>query len=167
MHASREYDRGATGLARMRSALLLAACAGCAAHRVPAAHTPGAQALDDAAARQHAHAFFASVDRRDKDGLGRLVTSGFVLFEDGSARASAWLSRNWAESNARGRPPRTRTCTDERVHRSEAAVVYLAECTEHDPPFDGKPAQVWKGYNTVVFVADGGAWRTAMRCGRS
>jgi SAM-dependent methyltransferase len=162
-----EYDRGATGLEGMRGTLLLAACAGCAAHPAPAAHTPAAhrpeaQALDDAAARQRAHAFFDSVDRRDKDRFRRLITSGFVLFEDGSARPAAKLSRWWAESNARGKPPRTRTCTDEAVHRSATAVVYVADCKEHDPRFGDRPAQDWKGYNTVVLVPDRGAWRVAL-----
>ncbi len=122
---------------------LVAACAPKpAAAPPPAAPTPTSApaptpappaTLDDAAAIAHAHAFFDAFDHRDAGALRPLVTSGFVLYQDGSARDLATMSKQWQP----GRPPVTRDCKDEKVYSGDGAVVYTSDCTEHVPAADG------------------------------
>lgn len=159
------------GMRRILLLSLLAACAPQPAAPPPAAPTPApapaaapapapaaAPALDDAAAIARAHAFFDAFDHRDADAMRPLVTSGWVLYQDGSARDLATISKRWQP----GRPPVTRDCKDETVHSGDGAVVYTSECTEHVPSADGGKPSDWTGWNAVVMVPVDGTWKVAL-----
>jgi len=150
-------------LMSLRWILLLFACAGCATAAAPAQPSaPPAAPLDDAAALQRAQAFFDTVDRRDLDAFRAIVTAGFVLFEEGQTLQPEALSGGWAASNQQRKPVRTRTCDGEAVHRGPGSFVYIGRCTEHVAAFGDAPAQEWQGWNTVVLVPDGRAWKVAL-----
>lgn len=145
----------------MRWMCVLAAASGCAAadgpESNPARSAPGG--LDEAAAVARAHEFFDAVDGRDRARFRALIGAGFVLFEHGRSFAADELSRSWAHRNRSSAPRRTRTCTQEKVHRSRHALVYIGDCEEQDAGRAGAPAQGW---NTVVLVPEGGAWKVAL-----
>jgi SAM-dependent methyltransferase/ketosteroid isomerase-like protein len=141
--------------------LLLTGCATTSA-ATPTPTPTTAPAPDDSAAIARVHAFFAAVDGRDTDAFHALASTGFFLFEDGYVRPADRMSKNWADTNAAGKPRRTRTCADEQVRRSGGAVIYVGDCKEHDPAHGDRPAQDWQGWNTVVLMPESGAWKVAL-----
>lgn len=145
----------------VRSVILFAAVAACT-ERSPAGPPSGAApALDDSAAVERAHLFFASVDRRERDELAPIITSGFVLFMEGRAIGVADVTRSWPDAT-RNEPPRTRTCESEAVHRSAGAVVYVGDCREQAPAHGDAAAKDRQGWNTVVLVPEAGTWKVAL-----
>lgn len=144
----------------MRWLFVLAVASGCAASSTPAApEAPRPAAPDDAAAITAVHEFFEAVDQRDATKLRERTTAGFFLFEDGRALPTEELAGFYKDST---RPPRTRECGDEKVRRSDGALIYVGDCKESQPASSDRPAETFEGYNTVVLVSDGDRWKVAL-----
>jgi SAM-dependent methyltransferase len=147
-------------IGRLLLVVLAAGCARPAGSSTLRAPAP-VPAPHDAAAIARAHEFFDAVDRRDVERFRALTGSGFLLVDEGRAIVAAALSRTWADRAAQP-PPATRTCTDESIHRSAGALVYIGDCAEHIPSPGGRPAQDYRGWNTVVLSPDGASWKVTL-----
>lgn len=131
----------------------------CASTSKPAVTGPAPASLDDAAAIARARAFLDTVDRRDGEALKSMVTEGYFLFEDGRIKTPETFIEWWKRADP---PARSRECRHESIRRSRHAVVYVGDCTEHQPAYGDKPAENWQGWNTVVMVPAGDSWKVAL-----
>lgn len=154
----------------VRIAFAAALLLGCAASHAPRAtpHAPAPRAavappvLTDADVIARAHAFFDTVDRHDAAAFRAMLAPGFALFEDGRVNPGAKMAKTWDKRVKQGLPPRTRSCTKERVRRNASTAVYIGDCKEKVPAFNKRKAAVWDGWNTVVLTRDGGTWKVAL-----
>lgn len=145
----------------MRCMLLLCLALGCSVPP-PEEPTGSTPAMDDAAARARVRAFFGAIDQRDGDALAGVVTSEFVLFENGNKMTRVNLTNRWQRGAKDSPSPRQRTCSDEEIRRGEGVVIYIGDCLEHQPAYGGRPAQEWQGWNTLVLAPEGGSWKVAL-----
>ncbi len=118
--------------------------------------------MDDAAALRRVHAFFDAADQRDAKAFKAMLAQGFILFEDGRAVQGDALSKGWVRSHKNAERPRMRSCNKERIRRSNNAVVYMGDCSEHIPAHGKRPASDWQGWNTVVLVHGARTWKVVL-----
>lgn len=135
-------------------ASLVLACGGTAGPTTVKSGTIPAS-TDDAAAKAKVHEFFAAFDSNDPQAFRALTTDGFFMFQFGFA-----IERErFLQSK---RLPRTRSCDDESIRRTGGTIVYTGDCLEQKPPEGDEPAAEFPGWNTVVLVREGDAWKAAL-----
>ena len=117
--------------------------------------------LDDPAVIAQSRAFLNALDARDIAVFQDLVGPGFVLFEEQRHWNAEHFVTRMAESNAKQKPKRTRTCKDELVWKSGTAIIYAGLCAEVSPPTDQAASETWEGWNTVVWAQHGDRWKVA------
>ena len=159
----------------MRSLALVVVLAGCpkapeprcpqpapqprAAPTPPAA--PKAPELDDEAVISQSRAFLDTVDKADISGFQQLAGRTFVRFARARFYDAAHYTKQFASRVERKVPPSSRTCKDERVMRSENAAIYIGACVVMTPAFGEMPTTSSEGWETLVWVPEGEAWKVA------
>lgn len=114
---------------------------------------------DDAAIMDQARAIMSTVDHRDPAALRASVGPDFAFLEYGRALAPDAFEKLW-ERNP-DRPDRTRNCRREFVLRKSGVVLYMAECVEKQSATGDQPAKSWRGWNTIAFTDQAGAWKAS------
>lgn len=139
-------------------------CVGCAGSSSPPAPTTTTlaepvAAPNDPAIMEQARAIMATVDQHDAAALRASVGPDFAFLEYGRELTPDAFEKLW-ERNA-DRPERTRNCRRESVLRKKGVVLYMAECVEMQPAAGDQPAKSWRGWNTIAFTEDAGAWKAS------
>ena len=166
---------------RLLVVVVLVACAGPQAQRIPADPPAGLAAapaeapaavqppvpaaapqispkLDDPAVFAQSHAWFDAVDRHDSAAVLEPLGPTFVLFEDARFYDRALLATVIKGRADKGIPSRTRKWDDEHVFSSAGTAVFVGHAVETVPAFGENAATTEDGYNTLVWVHDGSRW---------
>lgn len=154
--------------------LLLVACSGAQARRIPAdppapiagsaseVQPPAAipavapatpPTLDEAKVIAHSHAWYQAFDADDIALTVEVMGPTFVMFEDQRFYRRPELEKRFATRRERKAPGPTRVWSDEHVYSAPGTSVFVARAVE---TIEGKPPV--DGYNTLVWVHDGGRW---------
>jgi len=160
---------------RSISALVFAVVVGCAqapsprcpeppapvAQTEPTPAAPTAPELDDPGVISQSHAFFEAFDTADATAFEALVGPGFVRFGRARFSDAKRYVKDMAARTERKVPAATRTCEHEKVFRSGSAAIYVGACVVNVPAFGDMPATTVEGFDTLVWVPEGGAWKVA------
>ena len=117
--------------------------------------------LDDATVIAKSHAFFDAIDSLDLRVATESLGSTFVFFEDARFSDRAAIGKMVQGRIDRHAAPRTRTWSDEHVFTTETSAIFIADAVEHVPAEGDHLAADFEGYNTLVWIREGGNWRIA------
>jgi SAM-dependent methyltransferase len=117
--------------------------------------------LDETSVKTRSRAFFDAFDRGDIHAIGDVVAPSFVWFENARFIDREAFAKVLAGRADRHDPVRSREWTDERVYLGDGQALYFGEAKEHVPATAERPAFDDEGWNTLVWVRDGGAWKVA------
>jgi SAM-dependent methyltransferase len=132
------------------------------------ADAAAAQSIDDATVKAMSHALLDAYDGADEDRLAGALGPAFVLFDERRLMPRDAVLTRIHKRVVRHAPPRTRTYGEEHTSITGNSAVFIGETVEHYPRDGALPCEDgscvagdFDGWNTLVWVRDGGAWKAA------
>ena len=114
------------------------------------------------------HALLDAYDRADEDSVAGALGPAFVLFDERRLEPRDFVLTKVHKRVLRHAPPRTRTYGEEHTSITGNSAVFIGETVEHYPRDGALPCEDgscvtgdFDGWNTLVWVRDGGAWKAA------
>jgi SAM-dependent methyltransferase len=130
---------------------------------VAATPPPAAPTLDEAAVKAKSHEFFDALDRADVSAFQAVASPSFVLFERERYLDATMLQHAMEGRNAQHSPVHSRTWKEERVYLGASSAVFIGHAVVHFPAEGEGNALDFDGFETLVWVRDGGAWKVTSR----
>jgi ubiquinone/menaquinone biosynthesis C-methylase UbiE len=125
----------------------------------PAPVVPQPAMLDEATVKERSRAFYDAMDSDNIPAFQAAVGPSFVVFDQArSYNAEHIISRMQSRAD-RQAPKRSRTWKEERVYLGPNTAVYVGDAIESVPATGDQKGAEWEGWNTVVWVHDGTAWK--------
>ena len=101
-------------------------------------------------------------DLNDEAGFAPQLARSFVLFESRRIYDSDFLTRRMSKRRERHETGPSRSYVDENVHLGPSSAVYIVDSSEHFAANgEGHPEHDYDGWNTLVWVKEGAAWKLA------
>jgi SAM-dependent methyltransferase len=148
----------------MRAQALVFSCflaCGTAHKPLDSAVQSSAPPMDDATLKAKSHRFFDAFDRLDVRSIADAIGPGFVWFEYGRFVDRETILKIVQTRIDRHAAAHSRTWSNERTYIGESSAVFIGDAVEHVPAEGGAEAFDKEGWNTLVWVRDGGAWKLA------
>jgi SAM-dependent methyltransferase len=130
--------------------------------------THGQESINEATVKAMSHALLDAYDRADEDRVAGALGPAFVLFDERRLAPRDSVLTKVHKRLVRHAPPRTRTYGEEHTSITGNSAVFIGETVEHYPRDGALPCEDascvtgdFDGWNTLVWVRDGGAWKAA------
>ena len=124
-----------------------------------AAASSAHQSIDEGTVKTMSHALLDSWDRANEDGFTRMIGATFEQLDVRDLNSRSDLLDRLRARRERQAPPCSRTYGEEHVSIGDNSAVFVGEAVEHYLPDDTQPTGDFDGWNTLVWVREGDAWK--------
>ena len=105
------------------------------------------------------HALLDVWDRANEDGFTRMIGATFEQLDVRDLNSRSDLLDRLRARRQRQAPPCSWTYGEEHVSIGDNSAVFVGEAVEHYLPDDTQPTGDFDGWNTLVWVREGDAWK--------